>query len=158
MDRLPVRCRSCPLRSSQNRRFATHAVAVKISDDSSILFRTCTALDGHSERITLGRRNGSPVALLPPNWADAADQPVTSGDWIDDRRLYVNLNDVERRTWRQILSGVSINAIAVGDGVSRAAIYARIQGNRLGQGGMIGKNFWVLLWWRLRRRMTAGAR
>ena len=73
--------------------------------------------------------------------------------WLDEPRLYINLNEVERRTWRQILSGVSINGIAEGEGVSRTAIYERIQGNRFGHGGMIGKNFWVLLWWRLRRRI-----
>ena len=102
----------------------------------------------------LGRRNGRPVLSLPLNWADNTPRQVCSDNWIDDPRFYVNLNDLERRTWRQILSAISINAIARQEGVSRAAIYARIQGNSKGQGGMIGKNVWVLLWWRVRQRLT----
>ena len=90
--------------------------------------------------------------MLSPNWADRIPEQSCSRLWIDDPRYYVNLNDVERRTWRQILSASSINAIAREEGVSRAAIYARIQGNSKGQGGMIGKNVWVLLWWRLRQQ------
>jgi hypothetical protein len=39
-----------------------------------------------------------------------------------------------------------------------AAIYQRIEGNRFGHGGMIGKNVWVLLWWRVRRRLLEGGR
>ena len=131
-------------------------MAVSISDNSAILFQTCNTLDGRSARVALGRRNGRPVVLLPPNWADAAAQKACSSAWIDDPRFYVNLNTTERRTWRQILSAISINAIAAEEGVSRAAIYARIQGNSKGHGGMIGKNIWVLLWWRLRQRMTGG--
>ena len=131
-------------------------MAVSISDNSTILFQTCNTLDGHSERVRLGRRNGHPVAMLPPNWADNTAEQTPPSHWIDDTRFYVNLNEVERRTWRQLLSAISINAIAAEEGVSRAAIYARIQGNAKGHGGMIGKNVWVLLWWRLRQRMTGG--
>lgn len=93
--------------------------------------------------------------MLPPNWTDITPQQSCTL-WIDDPRFYVNLNDVERRTWRQILSAASINTIAREEGISRAAIYARIQGNSKGQGGMIGKNVWVLLWWRLRQRLIGG--
>ena len=50
------------------------------------------------------------------------------------------------------LAAKSVASIAKEEGVSRAAIYARIQGNSRGQGGMIAKNFWVLLWWRLRQQ------
>jgi hypothetical protein len=131
-------------------------VAVNTSDNSPVLFQTCNTLDGHSERVGLGRRNGYPVVMLPPNWADNTTEHAPPRLWIDDPRFYVNLNDLERRTWRQILSAISITAIAAEEGVSRAAIYARIQGNSKGHGGMIGKNVWVLLWWRLRQRMTGG--
>ncbi len=71
---------------------------------------------------------------------------------MNKTKLYVNLNPVEARTWRQILSGKSISAIAREEGVSRAAIYSRIVGNSKDQGGMIAKNFWVLLWWHFRRK------
>jgi hypothetical protein len=37
--------------------------------------------------------------------------------------------------------------------VKRSAIYARICGNSKGQGGMIAKNFWVLLWWLCRQKI-----
>ncbi len=131
-------------------------MTVNISDDSLFLFQSCNNLNGHSERVGLCRRNGQLVVLLPPNWADAPPHQDSPSLGIDDPRFYVNLNDVERRTWRQILSAVSINTIAREERVSRAAIYARIQGNSKGQGGMIGKNVWVLLWWRLRQRMTGG--
>jgi hypothetical protein len=134
--------------------FRPQSVAVSISNDSAILFQTCNTLDGRSTRVAVGRRNGHPVVLLPPNWTDSTPQQARSRVWVDDPRFYVNLNAIERRTWRQILSAISINAIAAEEGVSRAAIYARIQGNSKGQGGMIGKNVWVLLWWRLRQRMT----
>jgi hypothetical protein len=139
------------------RREGLHAVAVNTSDHSPILFQTCNSLSGCSQKIGIGRRNGRPMVSLPPNWADDLQQPqFSSCNWVDDPRFYVNLNEVERRTWRQILSAISINAIAREEGVSRTAIYARIQGNSEGQGGMIGKNFWVLLWWRLRQRLTGG--
>lgn len=144
------------MRTSTKTLLLLQPVAVHISDDSTILFQSCNALDGHSERVSLCRRNGHPTILLPPNWADDGPEKDASGLWIEDPRYYVNLNEVERRTWRQILSAVSINTIARYEGVSRAAIYARIQGNSRGQGGMIGKNVWVLLWWRLRQRMTGG--
>jgi hypothetical protein len=129
---------------------------VNITDDPTVFFQACNTLDGRSERVGLGRRNGHPVMLLPPNWAENTPQQACSSPWIDDPRFYVNLNVVERRTWRQILSAISISTIAAEEGVSRAAIYARIQGNSKGQGGMIGKNVWVLLWWRLRQRITGG--
>ena len=94
--------------------------------------------------------------MWQPVWAEGGPKPKPSSPWLDDPRFYVNLTDVERQTWRRILSGATIGMIAHEEGVSRAAIYERIQGNRFGHGGMIGKNFWCLLWWRLRRRLMDG--
>ncbi len=126
--------------------------------DSSVHFRRCQTLYGHCEYVHVGRRNGQPIFLFTPEWQESGPRPSVSAPWLDDPRLYINLNDVEQRTWAQILSGLTINAIAASEGVSRAAIYQRIEGNRFGHGGMIGKNIWVLLWWRVRRRLLEGGR
>jgi hypothetical protein len=81
------------------------------------------------------------VPSLAPS-CEIGGEPAGIGcPWLDDPRYYVNLNEVEQRTWRRLLSGASINAIANEEGVSRSAVYARILGNRYGHGGMIGKNF-----------------
>ena len=123
------------------------------SDFSTLGFQTCATIDGRPERIGVGRRNGHLTVLLSRDWAEGGPRRTQSRLWVDDPKYYVNLNTVEGRTWRRILSGSSINAIAADEGVSRAAIYARIQGNRQGHGGMIAKNYWCLLWWRLRQRL-----
>jgi hypothetical protein len=120
-------------------------------------FKRFTDLWGTAVTPSFGRRNGRALAFLNPAHADSPQLPVDSADMRDDSRFFVNLNAVERATWRKILSAQSISSIAEEEGVSRSAIYTRIRGNRWGQGGMIGKNFWVLLWWRLRRRIVAGA-
>ena len=129
-----------------------------MNPDSAVAFRRCQTLRGRSEPLNIGRRNGQFVAFFGPNWKTDGPEPNLPFPWLDDTRLYVNLNDLEQRTWRQILSGISISAIAIDEGVSRTAIYQRIEGNRFGHGGMIGKNFWVLLWWRLRRQRVHGGR
>lgn len=130
-----------------------HSVTVTTSDPLAT-FQSCRTLDGHTEPIAFARRGGRRVATMNPVWAEGGPSVVPSCPWIDDPRFYVNLNQIESRTWRQILSGLSIRAIAEGEGVSRSAIYNRIAGNRLGHGGMVGKNVWVLMWWRIRRRLT----
>jgi hypothetical protein len=122
----------------------------------AVHFTRCQTIHGYPDTVSHGRRNGQRALFFSPPWQDGGLVPRPSCPWLDDPRFYINLTEVERRTWRQILSGVSLSAIAKSDGVSRNAIYARIQGNRFGHGGMIGKNFWVLLWWRLRRRLAEG--
>ena len=104
----------------------------------------------------MGRRNGRSVALFTPDWSERGPWQMRQSrqkNYLDDPKYFVNLSAIERATWRQILSAQSIASIAKEEGVSRSAIYSRIEGNRLGQGGMIGKNFWALLWWRLRHRI-----
>jgi hypothetical protein len=72
---------------------------------------------------------------------------------FEQSRLYVNLNPLEAETWKKVLKGQSIRDIAREERVSRQAVYSRIVGNSKGQGGMVSKNFWVLLWWLLRQRI-----
>jgi hypothetical protein len=124
-------------------------------DSETIRFRTCRGLHGDLLSITCGKRNGQPAIFLPRN-LDGAEDATDTPAFDEQTRLFVNLNPVERETWRKILAARSIASIAQEEGVSRSAIYARIHGNRYGQGGMIGKNFWVLRWWQLRQQRTAG--
>jgi hypothetical protein len=116
-------------------------------------FRHCRDLGGNTISISVGRRNGKPAVFFPPTPCPPCKTPDGTDDFRDQERLFINLNPVERGTWRKLLATQSIASIAKEEGVSRAAIYARIQGNGKGQGGMIAKNFWVLLWWRLRQRL-----
>lgn len=108
-------------------------------------------LDGSIERLSQGRRNKRAVAFLPPSCTAPPDGKEVI-EMYEQKRLYVNLNPLESETWKKILKGQSIKDIAREEGVSRQAVYSRITGNSKGQGGMIGKNFWVLLWWLLRQK------
>lgn len=110
-------------------------------------------LDGSIERVSLGRRNGRLLAILPPSCTEPPGHEETL-EIYEQSRLYVNLNPVETETWKKILKGQTIRDIARDEGVTRQAVYSRIAGNSKNQGGMIGKNFWVLLWWLLRRRIN----
>jgi hypothetical protein len=123
-----------------------------LDDSESFRFKTCRDLYGGVQPISTGRRNGRPAIFFPPDIAEPAGKAESTPDLREQERLYVNLTPIERQTWRKILSAQSIVSIASEEGVSRAAIYARIEGNGKGQGGMIAKNFWVLLWWLMRRR------
>ena len=127
-------------------------------DFETFRFRVCRDLHGAIQHVSGGKRNGKPAIFLPQSFTDAAPTTNPRPDIRDQERLFVNLNPVERETWRKILSAQSIASIADEEGVSRAAIYARIQGNSKGQGGMIGKNFWVLLWWQLRQSLLTPRR
>ena len=120
------------------------------SNLDTLYFQAYRTLDGHSESVSLGKRNGRPAVLLRPRFEER--QPSVTPDWADNQKYYTNLNELERRTWRRLLDGWTLSEIARDEQVSRAAIRARIQGNSKGQGGMIGKNFWVLLWWTVRRK------
>lgn len=116
-------------------------------------FRRCSDLYGNTVSVDWGKRNGQPHVFVPPtSIREATPEPE---EVTEQEKLFVNLTPTERNTWRKLLSGQSIAAIAREEGVSRPAIYSRIAGNRKGQGGMVAKNFWVLLWWRLRQRLTA---
>jgi hypothetical protein len=115
-------------------------------------FRRCRDLHGNPVTVTAGRRNGKPAAFIRPLSEDLSPAPEPQ-EFREQSRLYVNLNSIEGDTWRKLLGGQSIASIAKEEGVSRSAIYSRIQGNSKGQGGMVSKNYWVLLWWRVRQRI-----
>jgi DNA invertase Pin-like site-specific DNA recombinase len=116
-------------------------------------FQVYRRLDGSMERVSLGRRNGRLLALLPPSCTEPPDKEQPK-EIFEQSRLYVNLNPLEAETWKKLLKGQSIRDIAREEGVSRQAVYSRIVGNSKGQGGMVSKNFWVLLWWLLRGRIN----
>ena len=124
-------------------------------DSDTIRFRACRDLHGDLQSISCGKRNGQPSIFLPRS-LDGAGGAEGSPTFDEQPRFFVNLNSIERETWRKILRARSIASIAQEEGVSRSAIYARIQGNRQGHGGMISKNFWVLRWWQLRQQLITG--
>jgi len=70
-----------------------------------------------------------------PNCAVPDSDTETATNLRNQPKLFINLNPVERETWRRILAARTVAEIAKEEGTSRAAIYARIRGNRLGQGG-----------------------
>jgi len=121
-----------------------------VFDFAAARFQTCQTLDGRREQVSVGKRNGRLMILLTPDWSEGGPERSLSFPWLNDPRYYVNLNEIERRTWRQVLSAFSISAIACQEGVSRQAIYARIEGKN-GRGGMLAKNFYVLIWWLARQ-------
>ena len=89
--------------------------------------------------------------MLVPNFSrswegDATDRESELPTWLVSA-LTANLTETECRTWRRLLDGQSIAAIAAAEGVSRTAIYERIRGSSRGHGGMVAKNPWVALWW-----------
>ena len=116
--------------------------------EDTTYFRYCRMLDGALVAVDIARRNGRRVPLFSPSvihYPQPTETYPATCVRQQDCRYYVNLNDVERRTWRQILAAIPIGTIARNEGVSRQAIYARLLGRR-GYGGMIGKNYWVLIW------------
>lgn len=118
-------------------------------DDSTedLRYGRYRTLDGSEEKASLARRGGKLILSVAPGAHEPTLDDPRPPAWEDDGRYYVNLNETERRTWRMILQGRNESEIARAENVSPQAIRARIQGNSRGQGGMIRKNFWVLLWW-----------
>ena len=107
-------------------------------------------LSGAIERGGTIKRNGKRYLNVGPS-ASGEDTPAETPLW-EKEKMYVNLNEIERRTWERILRGWTITEIAKAEGVTRQAILSRIGGNSKNQGGMIGKNFHVLVWWLCRSK------
>lgn len=125
-----------------------------IETKETLYFHYCRTLDGQLLAVDVARRNGRLVPRFSP---EHFDPQCVTGE-TDNRELEElitevtqNLTATERRTWLQLVDGVSILDIAAAEGVSRAAIYERIRGNSKGQGGMAAKNSYVAIWWRLRQ-------
>src|ERR1017187_10146372 len=106
-------------------------------DLESFRFQACRDLYGGVQQISTGRHNGRPAIFLPPGIAELTGPTDPAPDLWEQERLFVNLTPLERQTWRKILGARSIASIAKEEGVSRAAIYARIEGRseerRVGQ-------------------------
>ena len=121
------------------------------TETEAIQFNSYCGLTGMRYHAQVIRHNGRRVVSIHPLSIDGLTNSATP-HFSEQEKLYINLNPLERRTWLRLLTGWSIATIARDENVSPAAIRARIQGNSKGQGGMIAKNFWVLLWWKVRRK------
>ena len=123
-------------------------------DDDVIRFRQIRTLDGRLEPVDLIRRNGHPVPRLVRSVFDSSGPGGERSDLLPlYREIMYGLSRLERRTWLPLLLDRSIDEVAESEGVSRAAIYARIRGNSKKQGGMIRKNDYVAIWWRTQRNL-----
>src|ERR1035438_6145383 len=100
-------------------------------DFETIRFRTCRDLRGVPQSISCGKRNGQRTIFLPRSLDGEAEAADTPG-FDEQPRLFVNLNPIERETWRKILGARSIASIAQKEGVSRSAIY-RSEERRVGK-------------------------
>lgn len=114
-------------------------------------FQRYCDLSGKQHAAHIIKHNGHFSATLAPDSFDQGSDREAA-DFTEQEKLFVNLTPLERRTWQRILNGWNISAIARDENVSNAAIRSRIQGNSKGQGGMVAKNFWVLLWWNMRHK------
>jgi len=122
---------------------------VKKKLDETTYFRYVRTLDGRLEPIDVVLHN----KRLVPRFSPTAAEPP-SAEPSDFKRLVrevmYGLNRTERRTWLNLLLGLSIVEVACKEKVSRTAIYERLRGNSKGQGGMIRKNDYVRIWWERR--------
>lgn len=123
----------------------------------AIVFQRFCDIRGRQHSLGVGRRNGRITVFFSRQGDDVSTEMDRRADFSEQPKLFVNLNRRQADTWKKILRGQSISGIADEEGVSRQAIYSRIQGDRNGNGGMISKNYWVLLWWRVRRRVHFSA-
>lgn len=115
-------------------------------------FRYIRTLEGNLEPIDVVRQNGRCVPRFSPATLSGSQDKPPSEFIPLYREIMYGLSRLERRTWLPLLFGRSVEEVAQSQGVSRAAIYARIRGNSKHQGGMIRKNDYVAIWWRTQRR------
>ena len=120
----------------------------------TLYFRYCRTLNGDLVPLDCIKRNGRLVPRFSPEQLEplTLDGASDLSEWDElIAEITQNLTVVERRTWLDLLDGKSILDLAATDKVSRAAVYERIRGNSKGHGGMVSKNPYVEIWWRLRK-------
>ena len=124
-----------------------------IENQETTYFRYCRTLEGRLVPVDTIKRNGRLVPRFSPEDLEPVSVADDDASEMDEliAEITQNLTAVERRTWLRLVDGTSILELAASEGVSRAAIYERIRGNSKGQGGMIAKNDYVGIWWRLRQ-------
>jgi DNA-binding CsgD family transcriptional regulator len=125
--------------------------------DSDVLtYQACCGLDGRIYHVDTGKRNGHLVPIIKTVFSAYFSETDLNDEDEKAKELFkvisADLTPTERRTWRKLLEGKTIQQIAGEEKTTRSAIYERIRGNSKGQGGMISKNEFVELWW-LRRRL-----
>jgi hypothetical protein len=129
---------------------------MNLESNELLYFRYCRTLDGNLVPIDTAKQNGR----LVPRFSPGQFEPVADDgdDELDELIAEVcqDLTAIERRTWLQLIDGLTVLDIAAAEGVSRAAVYERIRGNSKGHGGMVAKNPYVAIWWRLRQEKEAG--
>jgi hypothetical protein len=119
-------------------------------DNETSKFHRYRRIDGAIEPVNLIRRNRIPEMQFPPAgfefplYIEAEESPEYK-ELLDE--VCQNLNYVERRTWLKIIDGRSILEIADEEGVRRQAIYSRIK-------GMVRKNDYCAIWWRLKKKVN----
>lgn len=121
-------------------------------------FRYCRAIDGSLVPVDVAKRNDRLIPRFHPSITEPppAGEPEESDDYRElVEEVSQNLTAVERQTWLRLLDGRSVFDIAAEDGVSRAAVYARIRGSVKG-GGMIARNPYCLIWWNRRQAVEGG--
>ena len=121
-----------------------------------LYFRYCRTLDGGAIPVDTAKQNGRLVPRFSPGQFEPA--PDEGDGELDEliAEICQNLTTIERRTWLELIDGLTVLDIAATEGVSRSAIYERIRGNSKGHGGMVAKNPYVAIWWRLRQEKEAG--
>jgi DNA-directed RNA polymerase specialized sigma24 family protein len=137
-----------------------HAAAAAAEYDDTARFRSARNLYGQAVNVETIRRNGRTAFHFAPEWATytaCSEAAFATGDLRElIEEVTQNLTSTERRTWLKLLEGRSILDIAVEEGVSRAAVYARIRGNSKRLGGMVAKNDYVAYWWKRRQEQESG--
>jgi hypothetical protein len=120
-------------------------------DVKTLYFQRFCDLNGNSQELQIGKRNGQAAPIFGPSTTDPRND-MTDNDENQElqNELCYGLNETERRTWIKIIYGQTLLDIAKDEGVRRTAVYSRIRGSRKSK-GMIHKNFYVARWWLLRQ-------
>ncbi len=125
---------------------------MKSIENETLYFRSCRNLSGKSRDLSFCKRNGRPEPIFPPNWSEQEQESDNQELQELIEEICYGLSPIERSTWLLLIDGLSLSEIARNDCVSRQAIYARIRGTKKSPGGMIAKNEYVAIWWKLHNK------